>query len=139
MVSWTFLVLVTATVLKRTVFIGCVVGNPLVVICLEFFHGWPGATGLRRTTGVKYPSYHTISAAHAISLTFHCHVDLNHLVEVASVRCLHYKVTHSPLSMLDSSEGSHHMWPTTPPQEQSSYTNYLGFFCLGNLCLHPPG
>lgn len=62
-----------------------VVGNPLVVIYLEFFHGWPGAMGLRRTIDEKYPSYHTVSTPHAISLTFHCDVDLNHLVEVASV------------------------------------------------------
>lgn len=108
------------------------------MIFLEFFHGWPGAMGLRRTTDVKYPSYHTISTAHAISLTSHSDVDLNHLGGVASVRCLHCKVTLSA-SFYAGLLGrkSPHVAHTPPPQEQSSYTNYLGFFCLGNLCLHP--
>lgn len=39
-------------------------GNPLVVICLEFFHGWPGVMGLRRTTDVKYPSFKPCECSH---------------------------------------------------------------------------
>lgn len=87
-------------------------GNPLVVICLVFFHCWPGLMGLERTTEVQYSSYHIVSTAHAIILTFHCDVDLNHLVDMASVRYLHCKVTLFSLSMLDSLEGSYQVQPT---------------------------
>lgn len=50
----------------------------------------------RRTTG-EVRSHHTMSKAHAISVTYECDVDLDHLTEVASVGCLHCWLVSSSL------------------------------------------
>lgn len=61
---------------------------PSVVICLMFFSS---GLGNGRKTREERCRSHVLSRVHAISRTYHCDVDLDHLAEM--VRCLYSEVT----------------------------------------------
>ena len=70
-------------------------------------------------------------------------LDLDHLVEVVSVRLLHYRCTrHSFHTLLFGRKSlwAAHTWSgsSVPPLwGRSMYINYLEFFCMGNLSFLP--
>lgn len=60
---------------------------------------------------MTFSSHHTETRAHAINMTFHCDVDLNHLVEAVPARCLLCKAPLFPLPVLYPLGGSNHLQP----------------------------
>ena len=85
-----------------------------------------------------------MSRARAVSVTYHCGVDLDHVAEVVSVRCPHCKVTPFPPfcavpfgRKLPRGPHLRGRADASLPPALSICVTYLGFFCLGDLSLLP--
>lgn len=59
-----------------------------VEICVVFFSWLHCGDGCGEEDHRGEASQHTATRAHAIAMTYHCNVDLDHLAELVAVRCL---------------------------------------------------